>query len=255
MAPLKFEDHVKEQLDKREIRPSAESWEKLSTRLNEVENRRGMRWWSSAAAAVVVIAIASLIFIKQQNESAAPIVENPTEINEKESEQPVEFREPVQVASEEQNDTQGQKVEESESAVLEKDEIPEDRFKAESKAGQLAQNTSEERIIIEPVSLDPPQPEAETLVKFAGKIDELLARVATQENEAGDVSEAEINKLLAQAASEISAETNYSESDVNADALLADVEFEVEQSFRQEVFEVLKEGFLKARTAIATRNE
>ncbi|TBW27482.1 hypothetical protein [Gramella sp. KN1008] len=255
MAPLKFEDHVKEQLEKREIRPSAESWNKLSARLDEVENKPGRKWWVSAVAAVAVIVIASMIFINQQNESADPIVENPAEIQDNDPQRSADFKEPVQVASEEQNDTQDKEIEEVESPVVEKDVIAEDGSQSESETGQLAQNTTENRIIIEPVSLKPPQPETATPVKFTEKIDELLARVAQQESPGEDISEAELSVLLAEAAREIKEGRSGSDAYLDADALLADVEYEMEQSFRQEVFEVLKEGFLKARTAIATRNE
>lgn len=253
MAPLKFEEHLKEQLDKREIRPSAGSWEELSSRLDEVENRMGRKWWIPAAAAVAVIAIASLIFIDQQNESAAPVVENPVEIRENAPEDPGNFEQPVQVASEEKEDIQGQKMEEVKSPKFEKEEISKERFKEGD--GQLAQNLPEKRIILEPVSLEPPKEDAEDPGEFAGKVNELLTIVAQQEKRNGDISEAEVNQLLAQAAREISEKRNYTEGDVSAEALLADVEFEMDQSFRQEVFEVLKEGFMKARTAIATRNE
>lgn len=255
MAPLKFEEHLKEQLDKREIRPSAGSWEELSSRLDEVENRTGRKWWIPSAAAVVVIAIASLVFIDQQNESAAPVVEDPVEIREKTTEDPGNFEQPVQIASEEKEDRQDQKIEEVKSPKFEKEEVSEQRFKEESADGQLAQNSPEKKIILEPVSLEPPKENAEDPGKFAGKVNELLALVAQKEERNGDISEAEVNKLLAQAAREISDKRNYTEGDVSAEALLADVEFEMDQSFRQEVFEVLKEGFMKARTAIATRNE
>ncbi|NNK21468.1 MAG: hypothetical protein HKP07_09175, partial [Flavobacteriaceae bacterium] len=42
---------------------------------------------------------------------------------------------------------------------------------------------------------------------------------------------------------------------VDALALLADVEEEVNRSFRDQLFEKLKDGYLKVRTAIAYRNE
>ena len=41
---------------------------------------------------------------------------------------------------------------------------------------------------------------------------------------------------------------------VDADSLLWDVEMEMDQSFREKVFDIMKEGYLKARTAVANRN-
>ena len=91
---------------------------------------------------------------------------------------------------------------------------------------------------------------------YSNRIGELLAKVLEEENENDDITESEVDALLAEAAREISSERNYyTEGSVNADDLLADVEFEVDQSFRKEVFDFLKEEFLKAKTAVATRND
>lgn len=254
MAPIKFEEHVRQQLDKREIRPSAESWDKLSSRLDKAEKRPKGKWWLSVAAAVAILAIASLIFIDQQNETATPIVESPSKIEESGSQKSENFEEPVQVASEEQDHVQGQMVNEVESPL--KNEANSQYKEAELGAGEIAQNsTSTKRIFIEPISIEPPGTVTEKPEKFSDQINELLAKVTMQEKQSGDISEAEINKLLGEAASKISNSEKYSEANVNAEELLADVEFEMDQSFRQEVFEVLKEGLLKARTAIVTRNE
>lgn len=76
-----------------------------------------------------------------------------------------------------------------------------------------------------------------------------------KKEENGTVTDAEVNELLAEAAREISQQRNfYNRGKVDADALLADVESEIDQSFRREVFEMLKDGFQKARTAIVSRN-
>jgi hypothetical protein len=42
--------------------------------------------------------------------------------------------------------------------------------------------------------------------------------------------------------------------DIDANSLLLDVELELEQSIREKVFDVLKEGYFKAKTAVVNRN-
>lgn len=73
-----------------------------------------------------------------------------------------------------------------------------------------------------------------------------------------EISEDEVDALLAQAASEISrgrkSQFYSSNYEISANALLAEVEDEIYQSFKAKVFEVLKEGYLKAKTAVANRN-
>ncbi|MCM8567859.1 hypothetical protein NE848_00580 [Gramella jeungdoensis] len=255
MAPIKFEEHVREQLEKREIQPSAGSWDKLSSRLGETENRPRRKWWISAAAAVIVLVVASLIFIDQQKGIEAPIVENPAEMKKSEPQNPENFEKADRIASEENSDVIQEKTEEVKPQEIVETGRAKEKIQNDSNESQLAQNSSKDRVLIEPIRITPPVRDAENPTQFSQQINELLAKVAQKEEQNGDVTEAEVNRLLAEAAREISQSGKYTEGDVSAEALLADVEFEMDQSFRQEVFEVLKEGFLKARTAIATRNE
>ena len=70
------------------------------------------------------------------------------------------------------------------------------------------------------------------------------------------VTDAEVNQLLRQAQEEILATKvlRYDNS-VDATALLADVEGELDKSFRDQSFDALKDGFVKVRTAVADRNK
>lgn len=253
MAPIKFEEHIKEKFDGREIQPSADSWDRLNARLENTKRSSGKKWWYSSVAAVAVIVVASLFFLNQQRPVENLIVEEPVEEPIKTPENSTDFNEPVQVASEEVKEKEA--VHKNERITSEKPEIisPVETVQKEEQNTGIAEVNREERENLEPIFIDPPK-QVEVEQKYASQIEELLARVEKQETSDGEISEAEVDVLLAEAAREISRNENY-KGEVNADALLADVEFEIDQSFRQEVFEVLKEGFLKARTAIATRNE
>ena len=109
----------------------------------------------------------------------------------------------------------------------------------------------EEAVVLETISLEPPVSK-EKLIQ--SKLEEIIAAAAKND----EISEDEVDILLAEAASEISRERNLniyaSGNEINANALLAEVEDEIYQSFRAKVFEVLKEGYLKAKTAVANRN-
>ena len=259
MAPIKFEEHVKEKLDEREIQPSEGSWDKLDSRLNNSKKSSGNRWWVSAAAAVVVLLIAGLIFVNQQKQSSVEIVDTPKYEQSETSSENMKYEEPVQVASEEPED-----ISESvkESSIKQEYKVPprsekmvSDKNPSESKESeQVAESVVENKNFFEPIFLDPPINSPEN--NYSNRIGELLAKVLEEENVNDDITESEVDALLAEAAREISSERNYyTEGSVNADDLLADVEFEVDQSFRKEVFDFLKEEFLKAKTAVATRND
>lgn len=254
MAPIKFEEHVKEQLDKRNIQPSGGSWEKLNARLDNSEGKAGIKWWIPAIAAMLVLLLGSLLFIKlQQNET--PLVETPVEEQPEIRNKENEFNQPVQVASEEKMEKKAEIIESKAPVKTNRNSVPPKSQEENNTAGKLVQNQVQERFSIIPVKIEPPVIREESTARFSEKIEEVIAKVSQKESENGDISEAEVNALLAQAAREISQSRDYSTGSISAEALLADVEYEMDESFRQEVFEVLKEGFLKARTAIATRND
>lgn len=115
---------------------------------------------------------------------------------------------------------------------------------------------SSERQLVEPISIEPAVIAENTSTELSAKVQEVLQKIKNEQEKSGDLTNAEVDALLAEAAMEISNQRSiYSEGAVSADALLADVEYEVDQSFRKEVFDFLKEEFLKAKTAVATRNE
>lgn len=257
MAPIKFEDHIREQLEGRRIEPSAGSWEKLNQRLdNAPEGKKSFGWLYVAVAAVAAILIVSVFFTTHQNtEVAAPIVENPAETPienpAEKQEAPASFEPEERIAVEENTSGQKEEIlkpEIQKKPVISSEEITGEFSQTEENVAEVIPNNgvSEELEKAE-------KPKLEELL-LTSKIEELVAEVAKKE-ENGTVTDAEVNELLAEAAREISQQRNfYNRGKVDADALLADVESEIDQSFRREVFEMLKDGFQKARTAIVSRN-
>jgi acyl carrier protein len=87
------------------------------------------------------------------------------------------------------------------------------------------------------------------------KIAEIVAQVEVLEKENSTVTDAEIDSLLRNAQRQILEDKMFrKDRSVDAMALLADVEDELDRSFRDEIFDALKDGFLKVRTAVADRN-
>ncbi|MFK7811850.1 MAG: hypothetical protein AB8B59_05100, partial [Maribacter sp.] len=70
------------------------------------------------------------------------------------------------------------------------------------------------------------------------------------------LTEAEVDDLLRNAQEEIFRDELFNRNgSVDALALLNEVETELDKSFRDQIFESLKTGFLKVRTAVADRNK
>ena len=87
------------------------------------------------------------------------------------------------------------------------------------------------------------------------KIAEIVAQVNMLENSNLPVSSIEVDSLLRQAQQEILTDKIFNqEGKVDAMALLNEVEGELDQTFREQIFETLKAGFLKVKTAVADRN-
>ena len=254
MAPIKFEEHIKEKLDERKIQPSAGSWDKLSSNLDSSETKKNSKkWWISAVAAVMVLLISSMLFVNQQDQNSTPIVETPSENSDKSEN--IQFEQPVELASEENKN----KVESPVQLPVKtpaKKEISKAGSLEDNRSESLASNTSENKKFIEPIGIKPSVLKTQNNIQVSEELEGILAKVSEMERVNGEVSDAEVDALLAEAAAEISKEQDlYIENTISAEALLADVEYEVDQSFRKEVFDFLKEEFLKAKTAVATRND
>ena len=64
MAPLKFEEHIKEKLDKREIVPTDRAWDLLSAQLESKREDVKKRYFHlGIAASVIGLLIISLVFL------------------------------------------------------------------------------------------------------------------------------------------------------------------------------------------------
>ena len=88
------------------------------------------------------------------------------------------------------------------------------------------------------------------------KVNEVVAEVENRVKTNSLVTPEEVDALLIEAQREISNQRilNSQTKKVDAAALLEDIEFELERSFRDKVFDALGDGYNKIRTAVAERN-
>lgn len=246
MGINKFERELKVQLEKRRIQPSEESWEKLNARLKGKNqwavNRKW--WWGATAAAVAVVMLSVFLFNLDPN--SPRLVEEPVKEEFQKPSPQKTFEAPVEITSDE-------KEEELLKTLDEKNQAAEIASTSEEKKAVLEEKTTPEEFIIqEEIVLSPPQ---ESNSDFSEEIEELLATVNQKEGAGNTVSDAEIDALLAEAAAEIQQKRSPLKTpEIDAESLLAEVEDEIYQSFKEKIFIVLKEGFVKARTAVANRN-
>ncbi|MDC6365832.1 MULTISPECIES: hypothetical protein [Flavobacteriaceae] len=238
----KLEKHIKENLEKREIKPSADSWEKVAAQLNVKDNNpRKNRYLYAVAAVFVGVVLVSALFFKE---------DNPTE----ETIEVVKTEEQL-----EQTDTLKKEIKNAEIKLSEKNAVAQSKEESDKKIIEdVGLDDSFEDVQVVQVETD--QDHNELLLEesddlIAQKVQEVVAQVQLLESINPEVSDAEVDSLLRAAEQQILSERVFVQSgSVDAMALLTEVEDELDGSFRNQIFDALKEGYFKLRTAVADRN-
>lgn len=243
-----------EKLKDREIAPKAASWEKLNSRLENDTKRSGSHKWILGIAASLVAGILILGQVYRTNgvQETPSVVETPVEIQKENNIS--RDQQDSQLAIEEIQNPDAE--EEIQNPVAQEDlqhKKPIKNTPAPQKVF-IAQTVNEAETNQETVVAEITQEEKKEIMP-AG-LEDAIAAVSSNLAKNDDLAEAEVDSLLMLAASQISRErTSYlAGENIDAESLLWDVEMEMDQSFREKVFEVMKEGYLKARTAVANRN-
>lgn len=232
MEPEKFEEHIKDQFRKREIKPSEGSWAKLESRLNESEKPAGSKfpWIAGVAAVAVVFFILGTLYNSPVKTTPEVVETNAPEVIKKDI--------PVVPASE----------------ILEiKEETPAVVENIKSEAVPLKEAQKPQKPVRLPAEKTAPKAEIRIAENSVELPEEKTAEEIFQANREYSI-ESEVDALLLAANAEIENDPDYDVQTVSANALLNEVEHELEMNFRQKVFEVLKDGFSKAKTAVANRN-
>ncbi len=256
MGNERFEDKIKRQLRDREITPSAGNWEKLSAKLDATEEKkRPITFWIGIAASIIGgILILSLVFNNITPSDTPEIVDAPKE-EVKLEKTPVETSEEIFIPA--------KKVEEKvATSEVNKESITPRSNPIVSPEKQTHQNNREAVVVLVNRSLQQQQSVRTSIELTTDKIldlklnDAINSVIVNVEN-GKTVTDEEVNMLLAEAATKLSEEhyiADFAVGKVNAKDLLQAVEFEMDNSFRDKLFEILKEGYLKAKTAVANRN-
>ncbi|WP_109851611.1 hypothetical protein [Aquimarina sp. AU58] len=275
MAPLKFEEKMKDKLEQRAIQPSGDSWERLTAQLDSAkkqkkENKK-IQWYGIAAIFVGVLVLTSILMnqnpVSEQNN--IQFVDNSNKIIKNESIEVVKNK-----------DVQQKNIEKSNSKIVEENSISNKvvtpSLKKENKNLKKKNISSEitmsrdktAKKMLENREYDTGLAEndknANRIKNKALPVDSLIiedkvvagvvAQIQELQKKNTQVTDDEINALLLEAQREISTAKILKSSTVSASNLLQDVEAELDETFKQRVFEALKTGFQKVKTAVVERN-
>ncbi|MGN7515079.1 MAG: hypothetical protein ACTHOM_11920 [Allomuricauda sp.] len=241
----KLEKHIKEKLEERTIAPSKGAWDKIASQIKEAAPRRTNTWFPYAiAASVVGIVLVSVFFFTKGDPEVEQMQMVETENTiDKETQNQSEAK--VFEKSVKQNQT---KVAETKSESI----VPE-QTREFSTEPQVSNTVVAEQEVKEPLQ-DEIKINSDQLI--AQKVEEVVAQVQLMENAKQDVTDAEVDSLLRAAQRQILTDKLFADGgSVDAMSLLAEVEDELDESFRDQIFDALKSGYLKLRTAVADRNQ
>ena len=237
MAPSNWDNHIKESLEKRQLQPSQDAWSKLQSRLESEEKRKSNKtfWWLGLAASIVGIVFISTLFFNKNEQPTNNIVVTPKTVIEAENntKQPDIINEqPIEI------------VEQIKEQPKQNQPIPSDKIQ-------------DKQQLVETTNIELEKPKEDIINTFEDeKLKEVVAKIQDLKNANDVVTEDEIDALLKDAEKAIFKEKikNTNTKTFDADALLQDVEADLQQSFRAKVFEALKSSYETVKTAVAERN-
>ncbi|XLS29963.1 hypothetical protein ACJD0Z_03855 [Flavobacteriaceae bacterium M23B6Z8] len=256
MERHKVENEIREKLGNREIKPSDDSWSRLEALLPEapVKPRTSKHWfWLAAAAVIAVVFMVNYLYKRDSGKLPAneiPLVESQNEdkpvlLKENTTNANTQKEIPAQVAAF-GNENQSEKKSVQKTIVVNT---------TKSKTQTAITESSRERIkdtsVVPKSTFENTQKQddaaAVAIYEEAKRIQELN----------GAVTEEAIDNLIlnAQRKLKLTKALESNSTSQEALALLEDVEEELDETFRDKVFELLKQGMVKVKTAVVDRNK
>lgn len=249
MAAYKLEDNIREKLEERELKPSDNAWGKLEMRLDASQPKNTSYIWFYVAASLVGIAFLSSVLLYDNNFSSEIQV---VQINNNENKLETEHVLVENNIPENTLEKQQLKPKEKAEVILKPTISKKSSIEKKIEKTQVATNSSSDS---EDSTIKTPKKGIfEEDIIFKNKVEEVVAQIQNMEKSSDEVTVEEVELLLENARREIQTKRVINTDRVDAMALLQDVEWELEKSFRDKVFDVLGDGFQKIRTAYLERN-
>ena len=259
MAPIKQEEQMKDKLEKRSLQPSPEGWSTLANRLDAEQKKKNssLFWWLGIAASIVgIVFMTALYFNGNSGENSIPtVVDTQDNVMQQKNQEKIEMPTANEKVAVEEvvptknilSETKPKSLRNTSSS--DKNQIT-NKLPQEEAIAQIEQTPSEE------TSEKVPELKKATLTFEEQKIQEVVAQINDLKSNGNLVSDVEIDNLLKKAQKEILSNRLNNETTrmVDANALLQDVEEDLQQSFRSKVFKALQSGYESVKTAVAERN-
>lgn len=263
MAPVKFEEHINDKLEQRAIKPSENSWNKLAERLEAQDHKKTNKgyWWIGIAASIVSIIVVSNSLLNSDvvpNEnSTIQIVDGDEDtINNKNNKQindiEIILNEDAKLAEIEKTELESEKQDQTKLNTQPK--ITEVKIEQISTSNIKSDNIRDERNALNKAEV---RDKEFDVLETTNSINAYARNESKETSNKSENLDNEIDDLLSKAKADVSTKTanNKDKLKVNPKGLLDEIEFDLDQSFREKVFQKLKTSYKKVSTAVAHRND
>lgn len=259
MAAYKLEDNIREKLEAREIKPTANAWNKLEAKLDaEKPKKKPVLWYYIAASFIGLLILGSVFFNRNVSEVNNELVNETTEqINLENQPEIIPNTSEVEEIVSIENDSEKDKTSKSKEKEKQNSNSNSNMLKTmPQQKSEIDKKINKTEVIAKSSNEEIQKTDGEKVFEnqINTKVDEVVASVKKLQETNADVTKAEVEMLLNNAQREIQSQRILNTSKVDATALLQDVEWELEKSFRDKVYDALGEGFRKIRTAVIERN-
>lgn len=242
MAPLKFEDQLKEKLEQRTLLPSKHSWATLSKRLDAEDKTQKTPWflWLGVAASVVLLVAVSVLYFNKTQTKINPIVKQNTD----------SIKTTIKTNPKTTKQTQSLNLNKKEAIVtISKEKIQQPKKTIKQKNSVPKPNKTQ-NVMVNAIVINDVKPiENEIIIKDS--VTKALSTFKTKEamanNEADSLLKLASKKLLMDKA------LKHQSHVVDANTLLLEAEEDLGQSFRTKVYNALKNSYKTIKTAVAER--
>ncbi len=258
MAPIKFEENIKDKLEKRTIHPSEDAWSKLSSKLDEQEGESNSKvvWWIGIAASLVgVFLVTTLFFNNGEDESVLPtLVDSPIEdiiVNPKKE----ILNNNVVVVNEKTSQKEENNLTEKNKANTIRQELVR-KTVAKRNKNIVAKTKVTANTILEDTTVENGNIINQNSITKEANNQEIVAQVTELEKDKNLVTDSEIESLLESAQKDIALNQIKKEKikTINANSLLEDVETDLDVSFRDKIFKTIESSYITVKTAVVERN-
>ena len=244
-----LDKNIRNTLADRNIQPSTAAWDKLEAMLDSEEKKQPKRkliWYYVAASIVLLISISLVYFGNTQeefqvsDEMVNTDTKNETEMNNEINSDTSEnkLEEVVAIVPEAETPitpvSNKEVLNNNKVASVNKDKVKQEKYN--NKEINIVDHQQNHETVIANTSIE---------TDIDNEVEALLAVATTKIKEEKEILNTTEN----------STPTATATISVDPDELLMEVEATAEESLRAKIFEKLKEGFKKTKTAVATRND